>query len=658
MLHANGWIYQRRNKLYRQANETLYDTFCENENDILYIACGPYADYEHFRVPFKKIFKVGLKGIYAEAEEALTKCATEKERDFVVSAMRGISSLHKIAEKFADLAEQQLQTETDPDHIKNLELIAKTARRVPWNRPESVYEGLCTYAFMRKALGSIEGVGFNSIGRVDVQLYPLYLSDRSSGISDEEIYDNICKFLLIWDAHVDRTVVMTGYADYEYENSLQLGGCDENGAEVFNRITEMILNAHYELDNMFPKIKCRFSSKSSDAYLSLITKPILSQKSILLYCNDDAFIPAMVKNGYPLEIARDYAASGCWGIAFDDYCKDACGYVNTLRAVEWGMYMPEDRLKANGLHFRGLAECKSFEEIYDCVLHNILDIIRLDALAKSEGCRIWQDVSPVCAYSALLMDPLQNRKDYSAGGSRFNWEQLNLAALPDTIDSLLAIKYLCFDKKVCTISELIAACKDNWSDESLRQMAIHAHAHGDGSEESARMLEKIIDDIYNNTRELPTSFGGKWQISAYMYTEIIWWGKQMAATPNGRRSGDYLSQGLTPSRLHAIKSTTDVFSSLRYYDYKKLACGSVINVVLPAAKMNADIINAFLRACAESKAHILQLNCVNREDLLKAKKEPEKYKYIIVRVCGFSAPFVSLSEEYQNEFLSRNFYEN
>jgi formate C-acetyltransferase len=168
---------------------------------------------------------------------------------------------------------------------------------------------------------------------------------------------------------------------------------------------------------------------------------------------------------------------------------------------------------------------------------------------------------------------------------------------------------------------------------------------------------RVIDDIYNLTRDLPTSFGGKWQISSYMYTEIIWWGKQMSATPDGRYNGDYLSQGLTPSRITEIKSTTTVFDSLRYYDYTKLSCGSVINVILPAAKMNIDILNDFLRGCANAKAHVIQLNSVDREQLLKAQKDPERYKHIIVRVCGFSAPFVSLSEEFQKEFLSRNYYE-
>lgn len=143
-----------------------------------------------------------------------------------------------------------------------------------------------------------------------------------------------------------------------------------------------------------------------------------------------------------------------------------------------------------------------------------------------------------------------------------------------------------------------------------------------------------------------------------MYTEIIWWGKQMKATPNGRHDGDYISQGLTPSRLHQIKSVTDVFSGLRHTDMTELSSGSVINVVLPAMSVNGDVLDAFFRGCAKAGTHIMQVNCVRREELEAAMQHPEDYGHIIVRACGFSAPFVSLSSEFQKEFLTRNFYES
>ena len=658
MAHANGWVTEHNSRALRNVdpeNTRLYEA---DKAEKIYFGHWNYFDDEHYKIPMKKIFRNGLRGVMEEAKEALKECESERERDFVNAALASLEAEKTMLDKFAALAEKKLGSESDPEKRKNLSLIAKTASRVPWERPESVYEGLCTLAFMRKAVGSIEGVGFNSFGRTDKLLAPLYEADIARGVKREEIYDLICRFILIWDSHVDRRRKMEGYADYEYENSLTIGGCDDDGNELFNEITRMFIEAHTELDSMFPKIACRFGAKSSEEYLRLIGSPILREKSIMLYVNDDTYIPGLLKRGISLSDARDYTISGCWGLSIDDVYKNACGYINTLKAVEWGLNPPLEKLRNQKISdFTDLRKAKDFEELYKGVLDNILLIMRRKAVLETNGVRHWSDYIPVPAYSALLLDSLKKRKDFSEGGGRYNWEVMYLAVLPDTIDSLLSMKRLCFDEKLCTLAELADECRGDWKNEELRREAMKAPGYGDGSEESARLTARLLHDLYTGSKDFPTAYGGRWELSSFMYTEIIWWGKNLGATPNGRHAGDYISQGLTPSRLHRIKSVTDVFSGLRYTDMTELSAGSVINVILPAASMNEQLLEGFFRGCAMSGTHIMQVNCVKKEELLAAMEHPEKYGHIIVRVCGFSAPFVSLSRDFQEEFISRNFYE-
>ena len=130
----------------------------------------------------------------------------------------------------------------------------------------------------------------------------------------------------------------------------------------------------------------------------------------------------------------------------------------------------------------------------------------------------------------------------------------------------------------------------------------------------------------------------------------------MKATPDGRRDGEYFSQGLTPSRLNKIESVTDVINSLAAMDGSEVG-PSVVNIILPSTRMTLENCAAFLRACAKSAISSLQLNCVTKEQLLDAQIHPEKHRDLIVRVCGFSARFTSLSPEWQQEVLSRNFYD-
>ena len=140
------------------------------------------------------------------------------------------------------------------------------------------------------------------------------------------------------------------------------------------------------------------------------------------------------------------------------------------------------------------------------------------------------------------------------------------------------------------------------------------------------------------------------------YTEIRFWGEKTLATPDGRRSGEYFSQGLTPSRLKRIPCVNDVINSLAALDPSTMAANSVVNIILPP-KIPLDRCVAFLRACAGTAMQALQLNCTSREELLDAQKHPESYPDLIVRVTGFSAKFTSLSKEWQSEVITRNFYE-
>lgn len=655
--HANGWLFDRNIPLVEERFPEEHKLFRQNHSDLLYLTCGPFFDIEHTPIPMTKIFSVGLSGIHKEALEARNRCTTDEERDFVDAAIAGLEALKLIGEKFAAEAKRRLETEHDPENIRYFKRIVHTASRIPWNPPQTFYEGLATLAFMRKAIGSIEGYGYNSMGRPDLLLGPLLEKDRTAGSTDEELYDLMCRFMLIWDCHVDHEKIMSGYSDYEYENAITIGGIDKDGNEVFNDVTRMFVDSALELNLLYPKLMCRFGSTSSEDYLKLISKPLLQGKNIFLFENDDVMIPAQMDAGFTLEQARNYIVSGCWDTTNGDYNKISCGeYLNLLRAMEWSIHMPEGKLSANRLHFRPITDGKDFEEVYDIFLANAQEIIRLKANLNAKGGKVWKDISPLCVTSALMMNPLKNLRDISNGGTGYAREQMNFAGFPDVVDSLLAIKRLCFDEKLCTLEELVKQCKEDWPDEKLRRIAESSPAFGDDSEDSNQLAQKLNDDLYQITRTLPTLFGGTYKIGYYMYTEIIWWGRHISATPNGRHHGYYIAHGITPTRLHEIKSVTDVLRSIKAMELEKCAANSIANVMLPASKMDEQQLVDFIRACAYSGVEAMQINCVNREELLAAQKEPEKYKHIIVRVTGFSCPFVMLSERWQEEILSRNYY--
>lgn len=659
--HAGGWTYRKNRLLFREQDEALWQTKCAQSRALFYLICGPYNDVnQHFPFYYRPVFEMGLKGIYAKAEARLQTVQTQEQKDFLNALCRGLLCLKKVSEKFAQRAEMLAKTAPNETAKANMCRIAEAAKRTPWEKPQSFYEALNCLAFFRKVLGALEGIGFNSFGRVDMDLYPFYAKDAENGtLTPKEAHELICKFLITFDMHYDHDMQMVGYADHELENTYVLGGCDPDGAPLYNELTQMFLRATREEKIIFPKIKCRFSKNSPKEYLDEINLSVINGTSTVLYQNDDAVIPALVRAGRTLTEARDYIVTGCWGMQCNGVEKmDNGAYVNMLKPFEYSLHRLTDKMQEVGMEFKPIDGAQSFEEIYRITLDNIRVLFEERARITRAGGNIWNKVDPLLLFSSTLGNCIENGADYTAGGAKYKDDQFMCFGLPNIVDSLLAIKELCFDSKKYTLDQLLTAVRNNWEGyETVRIDAIRCHGWGDESEESCALANRLNNDLYAIAQTLTGTYDGKVQLGHLTYTEIRWWGEKTLATPDGRRSGEYFSQGLTPSRLKRIPHVTSVINSLAQLDASTMAGNNVVNIILPSNKITLDICEAFLRSVAGSAVMSLQLNCVTKAQLLDAQKHPENYPDLIVRVTGFSAKFTSLSPDWQKEVLTRNFYE-
>jgi hypothetical protein len=163
--HASGWLMERNKHLFEDNDP---ENYAEYRKYGFFVQCGIFADFLHLGIPMNKVFSVGLSGILDEIASAKEKCVTPDEEDFINCAEAGIKALYKIALKISSAAKE-----------KGLLDIAEITERVPFTPPKTFKEGLYTLGFMRKALGTLEGYGFSSMGRPDVVLAPLYESDKA-----------------------------------------------------------------------------------------------------------------------------------------------------------------------------------------------------------------------------------------------------------------------------------------------------------------------------------------------------------------------------------------------------------------------------------------------------------------------------------------------
>lgn len=640
--HANGWLIERNMHLYEDADPENYVAF---KNLPRYFAqSGIYADFMHLGIPMKKVFRVGISGILQELAAAREKCVSLAEREFIDCATAGMYALHKISCKASAAAKES-----------GLHDLAELAARVPFHAPKTFWEGLYTLGFMRKALGSLEGYGFSSMGRPDVLLEALYYSDIHRGITQSEMLDLVSRFLLFWDCTNDRRQIFDEGWEYELENTITLGGCDENGNPVFNDVTKLFITARDQLRCMYPKMMLRYSENSPEEYLQLITKSLTEGKSYSLFQNDDITIPSLVGCGTQLRDARSYVVGGCWDTLTPDYNNKFSGeYFHLVRPFLDLMQPGGGILQQTGIAYTEFAKAQSFEELYNSYLGVIGQLIRRKHILQKRGSQVWERVNPACALSALMETCIPMRKDMTAGGIKYSRESVYYTCFAEVVDSLFVIKQLCFEEGVLSVSELIQQCHSNWPNEELRQRAIALPSFGDGSEASSKFAAKFFDDLCALADTYLTAYGGKCRPGFNLYTEVVHLGERTAALPNGRKNWEYLSQGITPSRLGKERSLYDLLDSYRYIDFSKTSGNASLTITLPAGKMDTEQMANLFRILAHNGLQAIQMNCVDRDLLLAAKAAPEQHKDIIVRVCGFSAPFVCLSPRYQDEILGRS----
>ena len=422
----------------------------------------------------------------------------------------------------------------------------------------------------------------------------------------------------------------------------------------------MFLRATREESIIFPKVKLRYSSESPKEMFDEANKLLLNGTSVVLYQNDEASIPALHNIGRTLDEARDYIVFGCWGMDIHGYEKhDDGSYINVVKTLELAVHRDFEKMEQIGMRFEPLDDAKSFEELYAIVRDNIFVLLKERSRVTQAGGNVWEKVDVLPLYSSTMNDCIKNRRDYTQGGARYRDDRNEIFAFGNVVDALVAMKTLCFDTQKYTLKEYLEAVRNNWAGcEDMRTDAINCHGWGDGRKDSTEIGARLHKDMTAYALTLKGTYGGKIYLGYLGYTEIRWWGAVTRATPDGRYDGDYLSQGLSPSRLTRIPHSTDVVRSMAAIDHSLMAGNSVVNIILPSAKMTLDSCEAFLRATAKSAIQSLQLNCTSKETLLDAQKHPEKYPDLVVRVAGFSAKFTSLSPEWQDEFISRNFYES
>lgn len=509
-----------------------------------------------------------------------------------------------------------------------------------------------------------------SFGRFDQYTYPCLKRDLEAGTltldEAQEIVD--CFWLKVgclFNARLRYTARVTGaYSTFQH---LTLGGCGRNGEDATNPITYMGLEAAARLQLHEPPVSLRVGRRTPDALYECAIESSKRAGGIPCFQNEKVILQSLIENKvYEPEDAMDFGIVGCQeiGASGNDYCAscstNSCAYLNLGNIVNIslnnGINPRNDKLCAPQKGY--LYEMESFEQVKQVVRDN-LDLF-MNWLCTVSSCTEFYHYReyPVPALSAMLDGCMESGVDCTQGGAKYNSYGTGLLGIATLIDSLIAVKYMIFDAKLCTARAFYDAWMANWEGhEDLRQQILampHHYGNNDPyADEVANWVMTQIADIVDSKKLRR----GKFRVGTFTASAHVYFGTNTWATPNGRAAFESLSDAASPSQGADKNGPTAVLASACCFDHKRYTNGFALNMRLSPATLSRedsiDKLKHMIKTYFDMGGMEVQYNVVDSDTLRRAQANPEEYRDLIVRVAGFSAYFVELATQLQNDIIAR-----
>lgn len=613
--------------------------------------------------------KKGPAGLKAEAEAYLEKETDEEKKLFyqsVVTVMEG--TIHFI-QRYRDLLNSQ--AEENPAWANNMRTVARVCDNISKRPAETFHEAAQALWFLFVILQMESNASSFSPGRMDVFMYPYYRHDIDKGIStDQEILDIIESLWLKFNeiVYMRNSHSAKFFAGFPIGFNIALGGQDDKGEPYENEVSYLLLKAQEHIGLPQPNLSVRLCEKTSDKLLKAAIKVVSLGSGMPQFFNDNAVIPAMIDD---LDIeeadARNYAIVGCVELTTQGNnlgWSDAAMF-NLNKALELALNNGKCLLTGQQLApDRGnLTTFDTYEELEETFRANIDYFMDKMILACEQVEQAHMDLLPTPFLSSVINDCMEKGEDVTRGGAKYNLSGIQMIQVANLADSLAAIKQLVYDEKKVTRERLLAALQNNYKeDEILRTMLLNkVPKYGNDVEWVDNLGVKWAKYFRERLNQFTNYRGGKYHTGMYTVSAHVPMGENVGASPDGRYAKTPLADGgMSPVYGRDEHGPTAVLKSVARLDKSWTTNGGLLNMkFLPEFFKTENGIDKFakmLRTFVDLEIPHIQFNVVRKEDLLAAKENPEQYRNLTVRVAGYTAYFVELAGELQDEIIARTSY--
>ena len=443
----------------------------------------------------------------------------------------------------------------------------------------------------------------------------------------------------------------------------------ETGEDATNPVTFMVLETMGRLKLHDPTISLRINANTPDELWDCAIQTSRLVGGLPLFQNDEVIVPSLQRElGFELRDARDYGIIGCQEIvgcgtdfpAGNGTHAKAGVYFGVVFMIALNNGVNPINGRAGGLETGYLYEMQSMDEVHAAVRAQVSHFLKWTISINNYAEAITTREIPQPSLSMSMLGCMESGRDATAGGCKYNSYGGTATGLATIGDSLTAIKYLCFDKKICTTRELYDAVMANWEGhEELRQRALNEVPHyGNDDPYADEEMAWIVNTYSEICGECYSVRSQVYKGGLYGASDHVVQGYQTWATPDGRRTGDPLADATSPGQGRDKNGPTAVFNSTCCFDHGKFMDGIALNLrIHPTALSNdegcgklADMTKAYF----EKGGLEVQYNVVDTETLRAAQAHPDEHRDLVVRIAGYSAYFIELTPDQQNDIISRN----
>lgn len=654
------WTGQSLNDWYRAH---VSDEVTAAEKTKIFAVAQTDKGQGHIICDFPMVLTRGLGPI---RDEVAGLAAAHPDNDFYAASLICMDAAIAYVRRYERIvSERAADPATAPARAAELHRMADVLAHVATGPARDLYDALQIVWLVEVILQHESNASSFSLGRADQYLLPYYRATRGAlladGLAPEEADARIRELIQCFYLKTNTIVAIRStesasfFAGFPIGFNLVVGGVDETGHDCSNELSALLLDVQKDTRLPQPNLSLRVHANTPAALLTKAAEVIRLGDGVPQVFNDEANVTAFVNRGVSLEDARDYAVVGCVELSIPGRMyglHDICMF-NMMKCFEVTL----------GEHPEGFA---TYDELEAAVMATIDHYVAL----MVDGCNACdaahRETSPTPLLSTLVRDSLENGRDITAGGARYNPSGVQGVGTANLADSLEVMRRAVFEEKSLTYQELLAVLKRDWQgegDEALRQRLINRYPkYGNDVDEVDQIGARFLSHYDHEVVRYANPRGGRFQPGSYTVSAHVPLGAVVGATPDGRRAGEQLADGgLSPMVGRDKHGPTASLRSVSKLDNQLTSNGSLLNVKFSPSTLAGDgglaKLAAYLRAFSRLKIQHIQFNVVDRATLLDAQEHPERHQDLVVRVAGYSAMFVELSRAIQDDIINRTEHE-